>query len=200
VVIKNMASETKTSKQDEEMDADETANDEPRAEDRRDDNDRERRQPAERATPAKPGFFTIYKKGQGYWTRMGTAIGAGLLGALMTWQIYRYIPAFFSSADPTRPQRIALIVAGVFALLYAILAWRMMNKPSNVDFLIATDGEMKKVNWTSKRELLGSTKVVIMFMFTIAIILFVLDLLFNTVFYYLNVLKQPWWKQVFGAG
>jgi preprotein translocase SecE subunit len=116
----------------------------------------------------------------------------------MTWQIYRYVPAFFSSPDPTRPQRIALIVAGLFAVLYAALAWRLMNKPGNVDFLIATDSEMKKVNWTSKRELIGSTKVVIIFMFTIAIILFVLDLLFNTVFYWIRVLRIPWWDQVLG--
>ena len=43
-----------------------------------------------------------------------------------------------------------------------------MNKPTNVDFLIATDSEMKKVNWTSRKELIGSTKVVIIFMFLIA--------------------------------
>ena len=48
-----------------------------------------------------------------------------------------------------------------------------MNKPSNVDFLIATDSEMKKVNWTSRKELIGSTKVVIIFMFLIALFLFV---------------------------
>ena len=36
-----------------------------------------------------------------------------------------------------------------------------MNKPSNVDFLIATDSEMKKVNWTTKGELFGSTRVVV---------------------------------------
>ncbi len=88
----------------------------------------------------------------------------------------------------------------MFALLYSFFAWRLMNKPGNVDFLIATDGEMKKVNWTSKRELIGSTKVVILFMFAIAIILFVLDLLFNTVFYSIRVLNIPWWKQIFGAG
>ena len=154
--------------------------------------------PPERAAAPKPSFFTIYKKGQGYWTRMGTAIGAGLLGALITWQLYRYIPAFMSSSEPGRAQRVGLIAAGTFALVYAFLAWRLMNKPANVDFLIATDGEMKKVNWTSKRELIGSTKVVIFFMFAIAIILFVLDLLFNTVFYYVDVLKTPWWKQIFG--
>jgi preprotein translocase subunit SecE len=190
-----MASNIKTSKEEKAMAAETAiipgADDEPRG-------GGGGRPPVERAAPAKPGFFAIYKKGQGYWTRMGTAIGAGLLGALMTWQIYRYIPAFISSPDPSRGQRIGLIVAGVFAALYALLAWRLMNKPGNVDFLIATDSEMKKVNWTSKRELMGSTKVVIIFMFTIAIILFVLDLLFNTVFYGINILRMPWWKQVFG--
>jgi hypothetical protein len=35
-------------------------------------------------------------------------------------------------------------------------------------------------------------------MFAIAIILFLLDLLFNTVFYWIHVLNIPWWKQIFG--
>lgn len=145
---------------------------------------------------ARSGFFTIYKKGQGYWTRMGTAIGAGLIGTLITWQIYAQVPAFF--ADTARGRRVGLIAAAIFAAIYAFIAWRLMNKPANVDFLIATDSEMKKVNWTSRRELIGSTKVVILFMFGIAIILFVLDLLFNTLFYAIRVLEVPWWKQVFG--
>ena len=142
------------------------------------------------------GFFTVYKKGQGYWTRMGTAIGAGLLGVLITWQIRVQVPAFF--ADTQRGRTVGLIAATVFALVYAFFAWRLMNKPTNVDFLIATDSEMKKVNWTSRRELIGSTKVVILFMFGISIILFVLDLLFNSLFYAIRVLEVPWWKQVFG--
>ena len=33
--------------------------------------------PAPSAAAAAGGFFTIYKKGQGYWTRMGTAVGRG---------------------------------------------------------------------------------------------------------------------------
>src|SRR4051812_38043945 len=182
-----MASETKT-KEDKAMAADSVADtggasEEPRGNER----------PPERQAAAKAGFFTIYKKGQGYWTRMGTAIGAGLLGILITWQIYRYVPAFVSAQDADRGQRIGLISAAIFALLYGLIGWRLMNKPGNVDFLIATDSEMKKVNWTSKRELIGSTKVVILFMFAIAILLFVLDLLFNTLFYYLHVLNIPWW-------
>ena len=134
------------------------------------------------------GFFSIYKKGQGYWTRMGTAIGAAVLGGLITWQLYRYIPAFMSSSEPGRAQRVGLISAGTFAIVYALFAWRLMNKPANVDFLIATDGEMKKVNWTSRRELIGSTKVVIIFMFLIAFILFAIDIIFGYFFQLIRVL------------
>ena len=49
---------------------------------------------------------------------------------------------------------------------------------------------MKKVNWTSRRELIGSTKVVIIFMFLIAFLLFAFDIVFGYLFYFLNVLKS----------
>ena len=143
----------------------------------------------EKRADRRAGFFSIYKKGQGYWTRMGTAIGAAVLGALITWQIARYVPAFISRTDPGRGNRIGMIAATVFAVVYAFIAWRLMNKPANVDFLIATDSEMKKVNWTSKRELIGSTKVVILFMFMIALLLFVIDLVFSMLFWLMGVLE-----------
>ena len=34
------------------------------------------------------GFFAIYKKGQGYWTRMGTALGAAIISVLCAEFIY----------------------------------------------------------------------------------------------------------------
>jgi preprotein translocase SecE subunit len=189
-----MASETKT-KEDQAMAADTVAAEGDESEER----GTQRAPEPPRAAPPKPGFFAIYKKGQGYWTRMGTAIGAGLLGLLLVGQIYSRVPAFMRG-DAHRASKIAMIAAVVFGALYAFLAWRLMNKPTNVDFLIATDSEMKKVNWTSRRELIGSTKVVIGFMFAIAIFLFLLDLFFNTVFYYLHILHDPWWKTIFGTG
>ena len=68
-----------------------------------------------------------------------------------------------------------------------------MNKPTNADFLIATDSEMKKVNWTTKGELFGSTRVVILFLFFIAIFLFLADQVLQLFFYMINVLKiKPW--------
>ena len=133
------------------------------------------------------GFFTVYKKGQGYWTRMGTAAGAALLILLTAYQIYIYLPTWID--NPARAKDIAIGVAVAFTVVLGVLAWRLMNKPSNADFLIATDSEMKKVNWTSRRELIGSTKVVVFFMFLIALFLFVVDLVFWSLFYFINVLK-----------
>jgi preprotein translocase subunit SecE len=129
------------------------------------------------------GFFTIYKKGQGYWTRMGTAIGAALIGALIAHFLYKHLPVWNVS-----PKVTIGVAAGFFAA-FALLAFWLMNKPTNADFLIATDSEMKKVNWTSRKELIGSTKVVIIFMLLIALFLFVVDQLFGLLFWLIHVIK-----------
>ncbi|MDB5300084.1 MAG: preprotein translocase, SecE subunit [Phycisphaerales bacterium] len=149
------------------------------------------------------GFFTIYKKGQGYWTRMGTVIGLGLVCAFTAYNLYAYIPTFLPSPSGTSPAevkasqvlhtQIALAVAGGFVLGFFLLCWKLMNKPTNVDFLIATDSEMKKVNWTSRKELIGSTKVVVIFMFLVALFLFGVDQIFGVLMWAAGVLKfSPW--------
>ncbi|QOJ05004.1 MAG: preprotein translocase subunit SecE [Planctomycetia bacterium] len=55
--------------------------------------------------------------------------------------------------------------------------------------MIATESEMKKVHWTSRREIIGSTKVVIFVMIALSILLFVVDLLFLAAFSAAGVLK-----------
>jgi preprotein translocase SecE subunit len=69
----------------------------------------------------------------------------------------------------------------------------LMNKPQNADFLIATDREMKKVNWTSRKELTGSTRIVIIFMFSIAFFLFTVDEIWGWLMYLAKVMtiKPP---------
>ncbi len=138
--------------------------------------------------PGGPRFFAIYKKGHGYWTRMGTAIGTGLLGVLVSFELYSQIPTFLHGTQQ-HDKRVAFVVALVFLIAYSIIAYWFTNKPSTVEFLIATDSEMKKVNWTTRQELIGSTKVVIAFMFIIAIFLFTCDLLFGSFFHLIGVLK-----------
>jgi preprotein translocase SecE subunit len=140
------------------------------------------------AQPGGPRFFTIYKKGHGYWTRMGTAFGAAFIGLMFSFELYDKIPTFLSG-DQSRDRKIAMTVAGVFLVAYSIWVWWFMNKQTTVDFLIATDSEMKKVNWTTRKELIGSTKIVILFMFLISMYLFLCDLLFGGFFHMIHVLR-----------
>jgi preprotein translocase SecE subunit len=144
--------------------------------------------PAARPGSGSGGFFTIRKKGQGYWTRMGTAIGAGLLGLGVSFELYHQIPTFLHGSQQ-RDTRIAVMVALAFLIAYSAIVFWYTNKPTTVDFLIATDSEMKKVNWTTRKELIGSTKIVILFMFLIAMYLFICDLLFGGFFHLIGVLK-----------
>ena len=171
--------------------------DEPHEDPRDEREERRGERPPERPQPSRAaaghGFFAIYKKGQGYWTRMGTALGALLLGGLTAYNIYVYLPVlihFDTTVEGAhRAKQLAIAVSTAFFAAFAFFAWRTMNKPSNVDFLIATDSEMKKVNWTSRKDLIGSTKVVILFTLAVTLLLFVVDLLFGYLFYFLGVLK-----------
>src|SRR3954465_12094111 len=126
--------------------------------------------------PSGEGFFTIHKKGQGYWTRIGTVAGASLLAILTAQFLYTNLKVYASV-------RTALIGTGVFLAVFALLVFRLINRPKVVDFLIATDSEMKKVNWTTRAELIGSTKVVIIFMLIIGVLLFAFDTIFGYFFH-----------------
>ena len=152
--------------------------------------------PAKRSTPAKggkngapePGFFTIYKSGQGYWTRMGTVIGATLIAILTAQFLYDQGSVWFKdAAGHTRPAAVMMVV-GLFVAIFALVVYRILNRPKVVEFLIATDAEMKKVNWTTRKELIGSTKIVIVFIILIAMILFVYDTVFAQLFHWIGLL------------
>src|SRR6266850_1394033 len=151
------------------------------------------------------GLFSLYKPGQGYWTRMCTAGGVVLLIALLARFIYismatrtkldwQVINGVEKPGFPT----IKLIITAIFCAVSAGVAWFYLNKPKVVDFFIATESEMKKVNWTSRKEIIGSTKVVIGFMFLIAALLFVYDQYFTRIFYLFGVLNfdAPIWDWV----
>ena len=154
---------------------------------RREEPDREDQAPEYKpAPPQRTGFFRIYKPGQGYWTRLGTVIGVGLIIALVAHFVYDQLRNLTELKLTTN-----LAIVGALAVAMGLVAWHYLNKPSVVDFLIATESEMKKVNWTSRKELIGSTKVVIVFMLLIALVLFLFDLVFGWFFYGIRVLHQP---------
>ena len=135
------------------------------------------------------GFLTQYKPGQGKATRTGTFVGLGLLvvwGAYFVWdrlQVYQ--------GDDIGHLLVTHGIPVVTAVVVGAIAWRVsfVTRKSS-DFMIATEGEMKKVSWSTKREVIGSTKVVILFTLLMAISLFAVDLAFQGLFRALGVLKS----------
>ena len=77
-------------------------------------------------------------------------------------------------------QRIAIVAAGpIFNLILALLIFWLVNKPSVADFMISAEGELKKVSWSSRREIAVSTLIVIIVVVVMAILLFSTDMFFQ---------------------
>lgn len=219
----------------------------------------------------------LYKPGQGYWTRVLTAVGLGVIalaGAMWLWQQLQAVPvgkkawtmdiaavvgaptvnqevALFADteaktrlgtatvteiapggksitvgalhldkgadastarrleASPTaggpdafsasiaRKQGVAAfnilyVQAGVACavILFAtgFIYWLTAIRPSSNEFFIAVDSEMRKVNWSTRREVLGSTWVVIAVCGGITCLLFVVDFFFGAFFKWAGVI------------
>ncbi len=121
----------------------------------------------------------IYRKNQGRWTRLGTVGGVGILIVAGVWYIWNELPQGLGILRAIIP----LVV--MIACFYVLL--RVVNSKKPADFMIATEGEMKKVSWSSKKEIIGSTKVVIVTLLLMGLVLFSVDLFFMKLMKFLGV-------------
>lgn len=126
----------------------------------------------------------IYKKGQGKYTRAVTFFGVMLVVVIGAGVLSDKLSGYtLTSAPMVRYGIPTLVVIGI-----GLLMFRLVNRPRTADFLIATESEMKKVSWSSRKEIVGSTKVVIVFTFILAAILFSTDVLFAALFKWLGIM------------
>jgi preprotein translocase SecE subunit len=81
----------------------------------------------------------------------------------------------------------------LIAALGLWLAWRVVNVPSFADFLIATEAELNKVSWTTRRRLVQDTIVVLVTVFLFTLFLFVVDVAWGQILSLkaIGVLKLP---------
>ena len=70
----------------------------------------------------------------------------------------------------------ALSLAVLLFGLTLWFAWRVVNLPTFAEFLIATEAEMNKVSWTSRRRLYQDTIVVLVTTLLLTLFLLVVDL------------------------
>ena len=126
--------------------------------------------------------FDIYKRGQGKYTRLCSVAGVGLIAGLGCLQLYKKL----EGAEWGLSKQATLLIqtmgpAGVFVALGLLIFW-LINKPTVADFMIAAEGEMKKVSWSSRKEIAVSTLVVVVVVITMAVLLGITDLGFQLIF------------------
>ena len=130
-------------------------------------------------------IFNIYKRGQGKYTRLCSAFAAGIFAGLGCLQLYKKLEAVEWGLSRKAALWVATMVPlGLFAVFALLIFW-LINKASVADFLIAAEGEMKKVSWSSKQEIAVSTFIVIVFVIMMASLLGTTDLGFKTFFMWL---------------
>src|SRR3989442_1404585 len=85
--------------------------------------------PPPQLEPEGGGFFHIYKKGQGYWTRMGTALGATLIGGLLANFLYQWLPVWLPGlgVSVARAKPVAIYIIAAFLAAYALVIFWLMN-------------------------------------------------------------------------
>jgi preprotein translocase SecE subunit len=109
----------------------------------------------------------------------------GVLGAIWLWRLFEAVdlgvpPVYVASSVAV------LFMAGVGLVLWWFAGW----SERSVDFLVATEGEMKKVNWSTRREIVGSTLVVIAITLVISAFCWIWDFAFSTLFVWMRVLDM----------
>lgn len=116
----------------------------------------------------------IYKRNQGRITRQITFAAVALIVALGLWRLSQQLVTWGPGLQ-----------WGLSGTLLAVGLWvsyRVVNLPQFADFLIAVEAEMNKVSWPTRAELFRASIVVLIAIFTMAIVLTVFDLVWRWVF------------------
>ncbi len=129
----------------------------------------------------------LYKPGQGYWTRLGTMVGVGMVVAFGAMWAFAEVSKINVEGEVVYYQ--GGVAAGILLIGLSVSYWLVYANRKVGEFMIATEGEMRKVNWSTRREIMGSTWVVIAISVMIAAILFAVDLGFSRFFTWIKVLE-----------
>jgi preprotein translocase subunit SecE len=124
----------------------------------------------------------LYKPRQGWYARLYTGIGLGVVVVLGLWRLY----------DALKDNYSTLTSYGVPTAIGLVLGWvifRLIQYPPFVEFLIATEAEMNKVSWTSKDDLYRATSVVLVTVTLMAVFLFGVDWVWSNLLQILGVLR-----------
>ena len=141
-------------------------------------------------------LFEYYKKNQGIIVRTTTAISVLLMILYGFYSLYRTVPIVDASYNPPRStfwgtilltipffevsMDYGMLISFVLFILVSFLIYILiLNKPKPSDYLIETEGELKKVSWPSRPQYLGSSVAVIISMVFLGLFLILADQFFE---------------------
>ena len=124
----------------------------------------------------------IYKKGQGKYTRLCSGFAAAIVIGIGCQRLYVSLSGISWGFDEDTIMMISTLIPAALFVILGIMAFWAINKPSVADFMISAEGEMKKVNWPSRKEVAISTYIVIIVVLLMAILLGSSDFLFQMFF------------------
>jgi preprotein translocase SecE subunit len=125
-----------------------------------------------------------YKRALGVKVRRLTILGILLIGGTGAYSLYvqNLLPQDWKLAMPGMEESVTLlsdarvVIPALMMGLILWFAWRVVNLPTFAEFLIATEAEMNKVSWTSRRRLYQDTVVVLVTTLLLTLFLLVVDL------------------------
>ena len=121
-------------------------------------------------------LMQMYKPGQGKYTRWGSGLSVAAIVLTGCYLLGKML------ADSDVNLWIATMIPTVIVVACCVFLYWLLNKPSVADFLIASEGELKKVNWSSRKEVAVSTLIVIIVVLTMAALLGMTDFVFQLIF------------------
>ena len=131
----------------------------------------------------------IYKKGQGSYTRLTTAAVVLVLSAWGCWKLYLNLYAMDIVNANVKMWVQSVVPLAVFGIVAFIVYW-LVNKVMIADFMISAEGEVKKVNWSSRQELIVSTYIVVIVVIFTAFFLGMVDIIFQMLFRAIGLLPS----------
>ncbi|HUO09741.1 MAG TPA: preprotein translocase subunit SecE [Phycisphaerae bacterium] len=128
------------------------------------------------------GLFSVYKPGQGKYVRWGTVAGLSIFILTGAYWLGEVVLAMYGT-----PVKAAAVV--VWVGVFGMATFLLVNSPKFGEFLIMTESEMRKVTWPSRRDVINSTKIVIIMTLILALMLWIVDIGFLKLFELLHILR-----------
>lgn len=130
--------------------------------------------------------FNIYKRSQAKDTRLWSGVLVFAIVAVGCFVLHSQLQVYDNIWVEV------MIPLGLCTGIGLFIFW-FSNRPTVADFLISAESEIKKVSWSSRREIMVSTTIVIIVVSLIAALIRCADLLFAFVLYHpqiINILNK----------